>query len=429
MRKNKLLSGKWLLSKGRIYDPYQDRFLKGDLLVTNGKIEKIGSISNKGLNVIDCSGKIITSGFIDMRSHFKQPGSGYNETMETGVKAAMAGGYTTVCLMSDDEMPLDSPENIEHIAEKSANLPISILPVGSLSVNHEGKELCEFSQMVKKGAIAFSDNESPVHNSQFLRYALEYSKMNNVPVINYSRDDDLSTGGVVNESILSTKLGLKGFPDISEAIIVFRDLTIAEKVNAKIHLAMVSTKKSISIIRDFQKKGVQATADVTPHHIFFNENAISNYNSNAKVYPPLRSEEDRKEMIKAIRNKVVTCICSDHNPHSSEDKEKDIKHAPFGTVSLESAFSAIYTELSNNKFSISDIIKLFTQGPKEAMNLNVEMIEEGNNANLTVIDPDASWIFDESDIYSKSKNSIMIGEKIKGRIDLTISGKNAFGYF
>ena len=149
----------------------------------------------------------------------------------------------------------------------------------------------------------------------------------------------------------------------------------------------------------------------------------------AKVYPPLRSEEDRKEMIKAIRNKVVTCICSDHNPHSSEDKEKDIKHAPFGTVSLESAFSAIYTELSNNKFSISDIIKLFTQGPKEAMNLNVEMIEEGNNANLTVIDPDASWIFDESDIYSKSKNSIMIGEKIKGRIDLTISGKNAFGYF
>jgi len=429
MRKNKLLSGKWVLSNGKIYDPYQNKFLKGDLLINNGKIHKIGTINKKNVNVIDCSGKIITSGFIDVRSHFRQPGSDYNETMNSGVMAAMAGGYTTVCVMSDINKPLDNPESIKYIVDKSKELPISVLPIGSLSVNHKGKELCEFGHMVEEGAVAFSDSEVPTQNPQFLRYALEYCNMYNIPIINYSKDIEMSRKGVVNESIISTKLGLKGIPDMSESTIIFRDLMIAEKTKGRIHIAMVSTKKSIDIIKEFQKKGVRVSAEASPHHIVFNENAVSNYNTNAKVYPPLRTEENRKAIVNAIKNKVISCIASDHSPHSSEDKEKDIEHAPFGTIGLESAFSASYTELIKNNLEITDIIKLFTSGPKDAFYLNAELIKVGSNVSLTIIDPNKDWTFSKSDIYSKSQNSLMLGMKLKGRVELVISGKNAFGYF
>jgi len=343
--------------------------------------------------------------------------------------AAMAGGYTSICVMSDINSPLDTPENIKYIIDNSKKVPVNIFPIGSISVKHDGKELCEFGQMTREGAIAFSDNLNSVQNSQFLRYALEYSNMYNIPIINYAQDIGISSGGVVNEGFISTKLGLRGIPDICESIIVFRDLMIAQNIKGKIHIPLVSTKQSIDIIKEFQKQGVNVTAEVTPHHIALNENTVSNYNTNAKVYPPLRSEENRKEIIKAIKNKVVSCICSDHFPHSSEDKEKDIKHAPFGTISLESAFSASYTELIKHNFDITEIIKLFTLGPRDIFNLDVESIKADNNANLVIIDPEKKWTFKESDIYSRSKNSLMMGMDFKGRIDLTISGKNAFGYF
>ena len=431
MKKNKLLSGKWILSGAKIYDPYKDKLSKGDLLLDNGKIKKIGVVNrkDKNINIIDCSGKIITSSFIDIRSHFRQPGSGYTETISSGVMAAMAGGYTTVCVMSDVDSPLDNPENIKYIIDNSKEFPVNILPIGSISLNHKGKELSEFGQMVDAGAVAFSDTLDSIKNSQLLRYALEYSRMYNVPIINYAEDIGMTSGGVVNEGIISTKLGLKGISDISEATVIFRDLMIAEQANSRIHIPLVSTKQSIDIIKEFQKKGINVTAEVTPHHIAFNEEAVSEYNTNAKVYPPLRSEKNRKEIIKGLKNKIITCISSDHSPHSSEDKEKDIQHAPFGTISLESAFAVSCTELSKNNFNITEIIKLFTVGPKRVLGIDVESIAVGNNAKLVVIDTKKTWIFKESDIYSKSKNSLALGMQLSGRVDLTISGKNAFGYF
>ena len=428
MRKNKILSGKWALVAGKVYDPYEDKFLKGDILLNNGKIEKIGKIQTKNIDIIDCSGKIITSAFTDIRSHFKQPGSGYVETIDSGVCAAMAGGYTSVCLVSDEDNPLDNPENIKNIVDISKKCSINLFPIGSVSVKHKGMEICEYGHMIDEGAVAFSDTFSSIENSQFLKYALEYSGMYGAPIITYPKDNALSDGGIVNEGPISTKLGLKGIPDISESIRIFRDLMIAQETNQKIHISLISTKKSISIIKEFQKNGVRVTADASPHHIFFNEESISNYNSNAKVYPPLRSELNRKEIIKAIKNNIITCVSSDHLPCSSEDKEKDIMHAPFGTISLESAFSLSHTALIENDCDITDVIKLFTKGPREILDLPSEPIKVNQDVNLVIIDPAKEWIFEESDIYSKSKNSIALGIKLKGRIDLTISQKNAFGF-
>ena len=425
MKKSKLISGRWVLKGGKVYDPYKDKFLKGDILLNNGKVEKIGDIKEQGINSIDCSGKIITSGFTDIRSHFKQPGSDYVETIESGVKAAMAGGYTTVCLMSDKDSPLDSPEIIKNIMQTTSK--INLLPIGSVSINHEGTELCEYGHMVDEGAVAFSDTLSPIANSQFLRYALDYSDMYNVPLISFCKDSSLSDGGVVNEGSVSTKLGLKGIPNASESIMVFRNLTIAELTGKKIHIPVVSTAKSINIIKEFQKKGLNVTSDVSPHHIFFNDSRLLDYDSNAKVYPPLRAEEDRVSLIKAIKDRVVTSISSDHMPCSSEDKERDIIHAPFGTISLESAFSLSYTALAKEGCSITDVIKLFTKGPREALGLGQNSIKEGLDVDIVVIDPEKSWTFEESDIYSKSKNSIALGFELTSAVDLTLYKKNAFG--
>jgi len=428
MKKNKLLSGKWALLGGKVYDPYKDQMSKKDILISNGKIEVLGKVKDEnGVHVIDCSGKIITTGFTDTRSHFKQPGDGYVETIDSGIASAMAGGYTSVCLMSDNKNPLDNPENIKNIFNSSKDCAIDLLPIGSASINHEGRELCEYGCMVEEGAFAFSDTFSPVKNSQFLKYALEYSGMYGALIVSYPKDEGLSNGGIVNEGPVSTRLGLQGIPNIAESIMVFRDLTIAQGVNQKIHIPLVSTRESIAIIKEFQKKNVRVTADVSPHHIFFNEERISNYDCNAKVYPPLRSEEDRKAIIKAIKDEVITSICSDHYPCSSEDKERDVKHAPFGTISLESAFCLVYTELIKHGFDIKDVIKLFTIGPRNIFNLPKQSIAVGCLANFAVIDPDASWVFNESDIYSKSKNSIALGAELSGKIDLTIFGKHSFG--
>jgi len=429
MKKNKILSGKWILSNGKIYDPYKNKFLNGDILLSNGKIESIGKIKDKNAKFINCKGKIITSGFIDGRCYLRLPGSGYTETIDSGVSAAMAGGYTSVCLMPEESSPLDNPEIIQYVLDSFNERPINIFPIGSISVGHKGSEIAEFGKMSNKGCIAFSDSFNCVENSQFLRYVYQYSQMYKKRIINHPQDRTMNPQGILNEGFLSTKLGLEGIPNSSESAIVFRDLAIAHEVGAKIHIPHISAKESISIIKEFKKKGLDVTCEVTPHHIFLNESEISEYNTNAKVCPPLRSEKDRVEIIKAIKSGIISCISTDHSPCSSEDKERDIKHAPFGTIGLESAFSATFTGLSEYGFKIEDVIKLFTLGPKEVFNLDVDLIKTGSKANLTIIDPKERWTFSESDIHSKSNNSIMLGKELLSKIIFTVSGKHAFGYF
>ena len=427
MKEIRLLDGKWVLCNGSIYDPFDKRYIEGDLLLEDGVITKIGKISkNSNIKKIDCSGKIITSGFIDVHAHFREPGREDKETLKSGSLSAMSGGFTRVCVMPNTIPPLDSPESIRFIKDKSRDLPIQIYPIGAITIGQKGNELAEYGGMVSEGAVALSDDGLPVQNGQVLRLALEYSSMYGVPIINHAEDVPLRNDGLMNESSLSTKLGLDGNPDISESVMVFRDLEIAEYVKGRIHIPHVSTAKSVEIIKNYKSKGVNVTAEVTPHHIGLTEKSLINFDTNAKVAPPLRTENDCLALIEGLRDGTITCIATDHAPHTIEEKEKDFKHAPCGMIGLESAFALTYTTLIKNDFTIENIIGLFTSGPASVLGWKINPFEIGQKAEIVVIDLDSDWNFSKKDIFSKSKNSPMLGMNFKSQIIKTICGKNIF---
>ena len=403
---DKILKGSWFLINGKIYDPFKEKYLKGNILIDNGRFIELTTKSiPKDANIIDCSNKLITHPFIDIHAHFREPGREDKETLESGSLSALYGGYTTVCLMPNTDPPIDTPELIKFIIDKTLDYPISILPIGAISNNQEGKELTEIGLMVKEGAVAVSDDGIPVEDSRIMRFALEYVKMLGIPVINHAEDVFLRDGAVMNESVESTKLGLTGSPHITESIMVSRDLMINEHVNGRLHVPHVSSMESVEILRRYKKSYDTITAEVTPHHIYFNDSSLSKFNTNFKVAPPIRSEEHRKALINGIKDGTIDCIATDHAPHNIEEKENDFIHASCGMIGLETAFSSSYTALKKEKISIEKIISLFTSGPCRVMNIQKEFLTKGNIAEIVVIDLENEWKVSENDFKSKSSNS------------------------
>ena len=427
MRKNKNLSGRWALVNGIIYDPFKKVNIDGSILLEDGIVISIGDVDVSDAQQIDCSGKIITAGFIDLHAHFRVPGREDKETLETGAMSAMAGGFTRVCVMPNTDPPLDTPEAIRFIKDKAESVPIQIYPIGAITIGQKGMEIAEYGEMIKEGAVALSDDGLPVENGQVLRLALEYSSMYGVPIINHAEDIPLRNDGLMNESPLSTRLGLDGNPDIAESVMVFRDLEIAEFVDGRIHIPHVSTEKSVNIIRQYKAKGVNVTAEVTPHHLGLTENSLINFDTNAKVAPPLRKDADRKALIQGLKDGVITCIATDHAPHTIEDKEKDMKHAPCGMIGLESAFALSNTTLQGDGFAIEDVIGWLTAGPASVLNWDINAFEIGTPAEIAIIDDSSIWEMSVENIYSKSKNSPMVGMEFKGEIVMTVCGDFAFG--
>jgi dihydroorotase len=427
MRKNKTLSGKWAFVNGSIYDPYKKVNIDGSIVLEDGIVIAVGDVDISDAQKIDCSGKIITTGFIDLHAHFRVPGREDKETLETGARSAMAGGFTRVCVMPNTDPPLDTPEAIRFIKDKAESIPIQIYPIGAITIGQKGTEIAEYGEMIKEGAVALSDDGLPVENGQVLRLALEYSSMYGVPVINHAEDVPLRNDGLMNESPLSTRLGLDGNPDISESVMVFRDLEIAEFVDGRIHIPHVSTKKSVDIIRLYKAKGVNVTAEVTPHHLGLTEDSLIDFDTNAKVAPPLRTDVDRKALIQGLKDGVITCIATDHAPHTIEDKEKDMKHSPCGMIGLESAFALSNTTLQADGFSVEDVIGWLTAGPASVLKWEINAFEVGTPAEITVIDESSIWEMSASHIYSKSKNSPMLGMEFKGEVVMTVCGDYAFG--
>ncbi len=421
------LSGTVLLKGGKIYDPYADKTQRASILIQNGFIKKIGQVKSlKSAKIIDCSGKMITPGFIDLHAHFREPGREDKETLETGAVAAMAGGFTRVCIMPNTEPPLDNPESIRFIIEKSADLPITIHPIGTITLGQKGKELAEIGEMVAAGAVAVSDDGLPVQNGQVFRYALEYAQKYNIPVINHAEDIPLRNEGVMNESAFSTRLGLPGNPDISESVMVFRDLELAEYTGGSIHIPHVSTKRSVDLIRRYKSKGIKVTAEVTPHHLGLTQEVLHEYDTHAKVAPPLRTRADNQALIEGLLDGTIDCIATDHAPHTIEEKEMDFFHAPCGMIGLESAFALSHTVLKQAGASTEQVIQWFTKNPAQIMGFSLHGIEENHPANLNIIDPDEEWEFKTEHIHSRSKNSPMLGMTFKGRIQQTIYGKHSF---
>tara|TARA_B100000614_G_scaffold143899_1_gene127955 strand:+ start:2192 stop:3484 length:1293 start_codon:yes stop_codon:yes gene_type:complete len=417
-----------LLKNGLIIDVTNGKSFENDILIVDGIIKKIGDIqSNEDYYILDCKNKVITQSFVDIGTNLKTPGVGDQETLESGSVSALAGGFTKICIVSSKDNLIDSPEIVKLLTDHSKELPIAIYPMCSVTKNNDGLELTEMGLMKDKGAVAFYDDNSPLMNSQVLRYALEYSKMFNIPVMNHPEDLNLVNNGLVNESPHSNSMGLNGNPSISESIMINRDLAIANYVKGRIHIPNVTCESSIEIIKKYKKNNKLISCNTSPHYLYFNDSDLLDFNTNLKVSPPIRSNKDRLKLIDAIKSGIIDSISSNHNPHRIDDKEKDFQNAKQGVIGLETSFSVAHTILSSSNMPIEEIINLFSRNPAKIMNIKLNKIKINENSELTIIDPHKKWKFTKDNIYSKSSNSPFLNETLKGRVDYTINKNILFG--
>ena len=370
--------------------------------------------------------RVVTHGFCDIHAHFREPGREDKETLESGSFAALGGGFTQVCTMANTDPIIDSPENIHYIVSKSIKLPIDIFPIGAVSKGLQGEDLTEMLLMQKNGAIAFSDDGMPIQNAQFMKLALTYAKMLNVPIMNHAEDIFLRNNGVMNASATSNNLGLKGNTGLAEAVMVYRDMLLAQSLNSKLHLLHISTKETVELLKKFKKKNSQITAEVSPHHLFFIDENVNEFDTSLKVAPPVRSKDDRKALIEGIKSGLIDCIATDHAPHTIEDKETTFNDAEFGMIGLESCFGAVNKVLvKENGMSLKSLIEKLTVNPRKVMSLEQNLFSIGCKAQISIFDPNEKWVFGNEHILSKSSNSPFIGKELIGRVKYVVS-KNQF---
>ncbi len=411
-----------LLKGGMILDPINEFLKKGDVLIENGTIKSTGKVTpSKSVDIIDCSGLIVTHGFCDIHVHFREPGREDKETLDSGSMAALAGGFTRVCVMPNTEPPLDSPESIRYTIDRAEECPIHIHPIGAITKGQDGKELTEMGVMLSEGAVAFSDDGLPVTDSGMMRNALEYATMFDVPVINHAEDLCLKKDGVMHEGKVSTHLGLPASPSITESNIVHRDLALTELTGGRLHVPHVSSAKSTDHIRQMKKSNKNITAEVTPHHLFFTDEDLTSYNTNLKVAPPIRTRTDQEALIHGVKDGTFDCIATDHAPHTVEEKEGTFDLAPFGMIGLESCLGAVNRVLvKENKIDLTRLVQMLTVNPRRIMGFETDLLAEGSPAELVIFDPNKKWTFHKNDIRSRSQNSPYLGEELIGRPLITI---------
>ena len=419
----KRLGKNLVLKNGTIIDPHHKKTIHGDVWIKDGTIAGVGGFkAPKSSETVDCSGKVITHGFCDLHVHFREPGREDKETLQTGSLAAMAGGFTRVCVMPNTNPPLDSPESINFIREKAENCPIHIHPIGAVTKSQDGNDLTEMGLMYQEGAVAFSDDGLPIQDGAMMRIALEYATLMDVPIINHAEDVCLRAEGVMHEGRVSTHLGLPGNPDLAESAMVHRDLELAEFTGARLHVPHVSSAKAVHHIREMKQKNKNVTAEVTPHHLFFNDDALTSFNTHLKVAPPIRTEEDRRALIQAVKEGTIDCIATDHAPHTIEDKETTFDLASFGMIGLESCFGAVNKVLMDQEgLQLEEVIALLTAKPRAIMGFDPDLFTLGRAAEINVIDADKEWTFEREHVRSRSINSPFYGEPLKGKVELTIS--------
>ena len=418
-----LLPKKILFQNVEILDPLKGSNKKGNILIINGKIAEIGKFDQpSGIKIIDAKGLTLTQGFCDLHVHFREPGNEDKETLFSGSRAALAGGFTRVCAMPNTRPPIDSPELISYIIEKSKDCPINIHPIGAVTKGQAGIEISEMGLMKDMGAVAFSDDGLPIQNGLVMRKALEYSTMLGLPIINHAEDSFLRCDGVMNEGSISTRLGLPGNPGIAESTMVYRDLKLAEMTGAKLHVPHVSTAASVEHIKDMKSISNNITAEVTPHHLFFSDKDLVNYNTDLKVAPPIRNNKSRKALVNGIKKGVIDCIATDHAPHTLQDKETTFDLAAFGMIGLESCFGIVKKLLVDDEgLSLIKLVKLLTISPRKIMGFNYDLLKIGVEAELVLFDANENWVFEKKNIFSQSINSPFFGQELSGKIKYTVS--------
>ncbi|MCA9405385.1 MAG: dihydroorotase [Candidatus Omnitrophica bacterium] len=395
-----------------------------DILLDKGKIVKIApSISEKAAKVIDAKNKLVMPGLIDMHVHFRVPGQEYKEDLETGSMSAAKGGFTTVMCMPNTRPVIDNESIVDSVIREAEQIGlVNVIPIGAITRGQKDEELVDIFEMKKAGCLALSDDGKSVVNSHLMRRAMEYAKMADILLIQHCEDPLLSNGGVMNEGETSTLLGLKGDPGISESVIVSRDIELANYLKTKVHFAHMSLKRSVELIRVAKAQGIPVTAEACPHHFTLTDEALKEFDTFAKVNPPLRTPEDIEAIREGLKDGTIDCIVTDHAPHSQEDKEVDIDHAPFGMIGLETSVGLTVTELvKKDVISWTKMVDLMSTAQARIIGLkNKGVIKEGYDADITIIDPDKEWEFKKEDIVSKSKNSPFIGQKLTGQVSWTI---------
>lgn len=400
--------------------PEKDMEETGDLYVENGVIKKIGKNLdiNGDVEIIEGQNKVLAPTLVDMHVHLREPGYEWKEDIESGCKAAVAGGFTAVCCMPNTNPPIDNKEIVRFIYEKSDIIGLSrVYPIGTITKGREGKEISEMGDMYMAGAKAFSDDGNCVMNSEVLRYALEYSKIFDVPIIEHAEDINLTLDGNVNFGKISTLLGFKGMPWVAEASIVARDVFLSALTGGKLHVAHISCWQSLDMIRWGKEHGVNVTCEVTPHHLVLTEDAVKNmdYDPNTKMNPPLRTKEDQEALWEGIKNDLIDVIATDHAPHHLDDKMVEYGLAEYGISGLETAIPLILTYgYYERKIPLHKIFKKMSYNPCKILNLPYIPLEENVPANFTVIDLSLEKEVDKEKFFSKGKNTPFHGWKLKG---------------
>ncbi len=364
---------------------------------------------------------IVCPGFIDLHCHLRQPGFENQETIATGTGAAARGGFTTVCCMPNTKPPLDNRFTIGHVLNlANSEGKVRVLPIGAVSQGRKGREPTDMDEMAAAGAVAFSDDGSPVTDSELMRRALEKSRGSGLPIIDHAEDTALSRDGVMNEGRLSAKLGLKGIPSAAEEIMVSRDTELALFTGGRLHIAHVSVAESVEIIADAKAKGIRVTAEVTPHHLTLTEDAVADCGTGAKVNPPLRTQRDIDALIEGLNEGIIDAIATDHAPHAEADKNKDFVQAPFGISGLETALGGLIALVHIGKLSLNTLIARLTSGPAGIIGDGRGRLAIGSPADVAIFDPDKKWTVKPAEFASKGHNTPLAGKTLKGRVMATV---------
>ncbi len=415
-----------VLRGGRVVDPSRGLDGEMDLLLAGGVVARAG----RGLDVlegaeeVDATGLLVVPGLIDVHVHLREPGGEHKETIESGARAAAAGGFTAVCAMPNTTPAIDSAATVGYVlAEGKRAGAARVYPVGAISLGQKGERLTEIGELVDAGAVAITDDGHPVMDSGLMRMALEYAQTFGIPVADHPEDLGLSRKGVMNEGVVSTRLGLRGKPNASEDIHIVRDLILAELTGGHIHLQHVSTRGGVEAIRQAKARGVRVTAEASPHHLILTDEAVDGYRTEAKMNPPLRTEEDVQAVREGLRDGTLDTIATDHAPHHYDEKEQAFDDAPFGIVGLETAVGLMFTHvLENGLLDLPTLVERMSCAPARAFGLPGGTLKEGAPADVTVIDPTEEWVVDPGEFLSLSRNTPFGGWTLRGRCRMTIVG-------
>ena len=422
-----------IIINGSLIDPEFGFSKMADIGIKDGKIAQIFEDSQLAKidiekymtdRVIDAGGAVVTPGLVDIHVHFREPGREGQETIQTGSRAAAAGGFTSVCCMPNTEPAIDNQETVKFVTSLAEKGDCRVYCIGAITKNRAGEELSEIGDLVKAGVVAISDDGDYVQNPGMMRRGLEYAGMFDIPVISHAEDTFLASGGYMNESFQSTRLGIEGRPAVAEEIAILRDIKLAGLTGSRLHIAHVSTAGGVEAIRQGKAEGVRVTAEATPHHFTLTDNLIGErFDTNLRVNPPLRTEDDRLAVIAGLVDGTIDCIATDHAPHSEEDKDVEFDQAPPGMIGLETCLGLSISQLVDKGYmTLPDLLAKMSANPAKIVGLHVNRLAVGETADITVFDPEAEWTVTKDSFHSKSKNSPFIGWKLKGKVLATIMG-------